>query len=436
MVDWWHAFGCHFVYTANLFSKMDRDIPEENQKEQSRRRWLWIGVFALVVAGAVWGLRTSLSNSVNKIDLRLATAEIGNVENTLTASGEIQPDFEAVITSPITAVIQQIYLDAGASVKNGDKILELDKEFTQLNFEKMKDELELKRNGIVKLRWELEKSFYDLKINDSIKVLKINSLRADIENAKRLFKAGGGTRENIDQAEQNLRIAQLEKRQLENDIRIKQQTMRADIRESEIGAQIKEKDLQELQRKLQQANIIANRTGVLTYVNKNIGSKVAEGEVLARLADLGGFKVIGSISDNYADLIRVGMPVVVRINDTQLRGTLTNILPSVQNNIVNFDVQLDDKANKLLRPKMKVEVYPVTDAHNQVVRVANGAGFTGTPVQDVFVLRPDGKAERRTVKIGLANFDFVEVKEGIRAGERVIVSDMSKYKNIKELEIK
>lgn len=36
----------------------------------------------------------------------------------------------------------------------------------------MKDELELKRNGIVKLRWELEKSFYDLKINDSIKVLK------------------------------------------------------------------------------------------------------------------------------------------------------------------------------------------------------------------------------------------------------------------------
>lgn len=136
MVDWWHAFGCHFVYTANLFSKMDRDIPEENQKEQSRRRWLWIGVFALVVAGAVWGLRTSLSNSVNKIDLRLATAEIGNVENTLTASGEIQPDFEAVITSPITAVIQQIYLDAGASVKNGDKILELDKEFTQLNFEK------------------------------------------------------------------------------------------------------------------------------------------------------------------------------------------------------------------------------------------------------------------------------------------------------------
>jgi HlyD family secretion protein len=107
----------------------------------------------------------------------------------------------------------------------------------------------------------------------------------------------------------------------------------------------------------------------------------------------------------------------------------------VQNNIVNFDVQLEDKANKLLRPKMKVEVYLVTDARSKVVRVSNGSGFTGVPVQDVFVLRADGKAERRTVKIGLANFDYVEILEGIRAGERVIVSDMSKYKNAKELEI-
>ena len=415
---------------------MDRDLPEETKKEQSRRRWFWIGVFLLIIAGAVWALRAGLSNSVRRADIRVATAEIGDVENTLTSSGEILPDFEAVITSPITAVIQQTYLDAGASVKAGDKILELDKEFTQLNLDKLKDELELKRNGIVKLRWELEKSFYDLKINDSIKVLKINSLRAEIENAKRLFKAGGGTRESIEQAEQNLRIAQLEKRQLENDIRIKQQTMQADIRESEIGAQIKGKDLQELQRKLQQANIVANRRGVLTYVNKNIGSKVAEGEVLARLADLGGFKVTGSISDNYAPQIRVGMPVVVRVNETQLRGTLTNILPSVQNNTVSFDVQLDDKANKLLRPKMKVEVYPVTDAHLKVVRVANGAGFTGGPVQDVFVLRKDGKAERRTVKIGLSNFDFVEIKEGVQPGEQVIITDMSTYKNAKELEIK
>lgn len=129
------------------------------------------------------------------------------------------------------------------------------------------------------------------------------------------------------------------------------------------------------------------------------------------------------------------MGVVVRVNETLLRGTLTNISPSVQNNIVNFDIQLDEKGHKLLRPKMKVEVFPITDAHSKVVRVANGAGFTGVPVQDVFVLRNNGKAERRTVKVGLANFDYVEILEGIKAGEKVIISDMSKFKNAKEVEL-
>ncbi|MFN3381526.1 MAG: hypothetical protein ACK41O_18845 [Runella zeae] len=151
---------------------MDRNIPEEAQNQQKRRAWLWIALLALVIVAAIWALRGSLGNSITSSDIRIATAEIGDVENTLTASGEVQPDFEAVITSSITAVIQQIYLDAGANVKTGDKILELDKEFTQLNLEKLKDELELKKNAIVKLRWELEKSFYDLKTTTPSKYSK------------------------------------------------------------------------------------------------------------------------------------------------------------------------------------------------------------------------------------------------------------------------
>lgn len=415
---------------------MDKELSENEVRKQKSKNWL-IGIVALaVVALIVWLVRNSLSSSVSKSEIRTAVAEMGAVENTLTASGEVQPEFEQVITSPITAVIQQVLRDAGSNVKAGEKILELDKEATQLNFDKEKDQLDLKRNNIVKLRLDLDKSFYDLKISDSIKAMKITSLKADVENAKRLQKAGGGTREAIETAQMNLRIAELEKKQLENDIKIKQQTMRADLRESELSAQIQEKQLMEYQSKLQKANIIATRPGVLTYVNKNLGSKVSEGEILARLADLGSFKIIGAISDNYADQVKVGMPVVIRINNTLLRGSLTNIQPSVQNNILSFDVALDSKNTDLLRPKLKVEVYLVTAAQQTVIRVANGPAFKGATVQDIFVLRKDGKAEKRRIKIGLANFDYVEITEGIKPGETVIITDLSEYKNTKELEIK
>ena len=414
---------------------MDKEIPLIEQQNQKRRKYLLAGVGLLMLLACVWWLRNSLNSSIQKSKIRIAVAQMGNIENTLTASGEVQPEYEQVMTSPIAAILQQVYLEAGSAVKVGEKIVELDKEFTQIGFEKQKDQLELKKNGITKLGWDLEKSFFDLKINDSVKARKINSLRAELENTKRLHKAGGGTREAIEQAELNLRIAQLEKQQLENDIRVKQKTMRSDIRESEIQAQIQEKELRELERKLQQANIVASRAGVLTYVNKNLGSKIAEGEVLARLADLGSFKVIGSISDTYAEQMKVGMVVLIRINDQIIKGTLVNVRPSVQNNVLQFDISLDKRTSSLLRPNLKVEVYPITESHTNIIRVANGPAFKGTTVQDVFVLRKDGKAERRTVEIGLSNFDYVEIKSGIKVGERVIITDLSTYKNVNELTI-
>ncbi|MFN3851504.1 MAG: efflux RND transporter periplasmic adaptor subunit [Spirosomataceae bacterium] len=414
---------------------MDREINEVEIRKQNNKRFVWIAVAVVVVVAGIWFLRGTLKNSVKRSEIRLAVAEVGPIENTLSATGEIQPEFEQVITSPITAIIQNVYLDAGAVVKAGDKILELDKTITELDLSKQKTQLEQKKNNIVKQKWDLEKNYYDLKINDSIKGLKINSLKADLENAKRLHKAGGGTREAIEQAELNLKIAVLEKRQLENDIKVKQQTIKADIKDSELSSLIQSNDLSQLEYKLKNANIVANRSGVLTFVNKNLGVKVNEGEVLVRLADLKGFRLIGSVSDTYADKIKVGMGVIVRINDEILKGELVNIQPSVQNNILRFDVSLNDKSNKLLRPNMKVEVYLVTDAKSKTIRVANGAAFGGASVQDVFVLRKDGKAERRTLKIGLTNFDFVEILDGINAGETVIISDLSKYKNATELEI-
>ena len=415
---------------------MDRDIPLQDIKKNRTRTWWYAGLIALVLLAAAGLMRRALYTTLQRAEIRLAIAETGDVENTLNATGEVQPELEQVVTSPIAAVLQQVFFNTGASVKTGDKILELDKTSTSIELEKQRDELELKRNGIVKIKLDLDKSFYDIKIQDSIKACRITSLKADLENAKRLFKAGGGTRETIEQAETNLQIAQLEKRQLENDIRSRQAVMRTSIRESEITASIQEKALSELERKMRQADIVASRSGVLTFVHTNLGARVGEGEVLARIADLSSFKILGSITDNYAAQLQVGMPVLARINETNVRGVLLNIRPSISNNVISFDVALNDQQSAgLLRPKMKVELYVVTNMHKQVVRVQNGPAFRGGSVQDIFVLRPDGKAERRTVKIGLVSFEYVEITEGLKAGETMILSDMSAYRNMKEITV-
>lgn len=415
---------------------MDTDITTIENKKRKNKTWIYSILALGIIMVSVWLFRKSMTTTMNTSDVRVALAEVGNIENTITAMGEVLPEYEQIMVSPISATILKSYYDPGNQVKIGDKIIELDQEETKNSFDKQVDQLELKQNEIKQLKYKLDKDLFDLKISDSVKAMKITSLKADLENARRLEKAGGGTRENVETATMNLRIAELEKLQLENNIINKQQTIGLDIKESELNAAIKEKELFEFKNKLRKANISATRNGVLTYVNRNIGAKISEGEVLARLADLHSYKVMGSISDTYADQLKIGMPAIVKINDKQLRATINNIEPSVQNNVLSFELSLDENQHELLRPKLRVEVFIITAAQSNIVRVPNGPAFKGTPVQDIFVINTTGNAERRTVKTGLSNFDFVEIKEGIKAGEKVILTDLSDYKVIREIKMK
>jgi HlyD family secretion protein len=394
----------------------------------------WILVVLAALALGIMLLRFSFATSIKKSAITTAVVEKGDIENTINASGEVLPEFEETITSPINASVQKVVKDAGSKVQAGESILTLDKSSSHTEYEKLKFQLESKRNDIKKLKLDLDKSFYDIKSNDDIKQLKINSLQADVENAKRLFNAGGGTRESIVQAELDLKVAKLEKQQLENEIKSNQQTMQVEMKEAEIAAEIQESDLHELERKLKLANIVASRSGVVTWVNKNIGSAIKEGESLVRIADLGSFKVVGSIADNYIDRLHNGMTAIILINETQMRGRVANIYPSVQNGIVSFEIALNERNNQLFRPNMKVDVYLVTSTHNGVLRVANGAAFKGSSLQDIFVVT-NGKAVRRTVHMGMTNFDYVEIKDNVKPGDVIITSDMSEYKNVNAITI-
>lgn len=414
---------------------MDTEIAAE-VVQQKRKKGIIYGLIAVgIVIIIIVLIRMWLGSTVNASEINTAKVEIGNVENTLNASGEVLPEFEEVITSPINASIKNVVTDAGGKVKAGQSVLALDKSAAENDYAKMKFQLETKKNEISKLKLDLEKSYYDIQSNNDIKQLRIGNLTDAVENAKRLFKAGGGTREDIEQAELNLKVAQLEKKQIENEIKSKQKTMQLEQKEAEIAAAIQQNDLNELQRKLNLANVVATRSGVVTYVNKNIGANIKEGETLAKIADLSSFKVTGSLSDSYLDQLHNGMPVVVRFNDTQLRGSVSNVYPSVQNGTITFDIQLEERNNKQLRPNMKVDVYLVTAVRNKVMRVANGPAFKGASPVDIFVVN-NSRAERRSVHTGLSNFDFVELKDGVKPGDMVITSDMTEFKNSKELTVK
>ncbi|WP_316819414.1 efflux RND transporter periplasmic adaptor subunit [Pedobacter gandavensis] len=414
---------------------MDKNIEQAVSSSRKRKLFFYLLVGLVLLIVGVLVLRRVFKTTLYASEITTAIVDRGNIENTINAVGEVLPEFEEVISSPLAASIQKVLLDGGSHIKAGQSILTLDKSEAQMDFEKLKFQLESKKNDIRKIKLDLDKSFYDIKSNNDIKQLRINSLKAAVDHAKRLLKAGGGTREDVEQAELNLKVAQLEKQQLENEINSKQQSMRLQMKEVELAASIQENDLDLLQRKLQQADIRASRNGVVTWVNKNIGAAVQPGEVLARIADLASFKVKGTISDQHINLLKNGMSAIIRIGDQQVRGKVVNIYPAVQNATVSFDIKPDSSNYKLFRPNLKADVFLVTDIHQQVLRVSNGPAFMGSPSQSIYVLK-DGVATRKTVQIGLSNFDFVELKDQVKEGDVIITSDLRSFKNSSQIGIK
>ncbi|GAB2691594.1 hypothetical protein GCM10011495_11650 [Hymenobacter frigidus] len=413
---------------------MDRAIATSTQTQRQRRRWLLTAGALVLALGAVLAFRTVLRPSLRRADILTATVETGDVEASLTAAGTIIPGREAVITSPIQSTISRVVVAVGARVQPGETILELDKELANSTLAKLDDEQLRNQNKNSQLQVNLERSLTDLRAQAQVQAVKVRSLQSTLRDEQQLLKIGGGTAENVRQAELNLTVARLETERLTRQIQTQQRSNAADVRELGYTVSMQQRSISELAIKLRQANISSQQPGVLTWVNENIGTTVQAGDALARVADLSSFRVRATISDSYADALHQGDPVNVRINATDLRGTVASISPAVDKGVVTFYAQLDNPHHPALRANLRADVFVVTRAHRGVLRVKNGPFYQGGKEQPVFVLT-GGRAMRRTVRFGDSNFDFVQIMGGLRAGESVIVSDMKEHLDTPELTV-
>ncbi|OUJ72203.1 efflux RND transporter periplasmic adaptor subunit [Hymenobacter crusticola] len=414
---------------------MDRAISPVIQAKRRQRRWLLVLATLVVVAVGLWAFRGVMKPSVKREDILMATVENGDVEASLTASGLIIPAHEAVVTSPIQSTIRQVLLTAGAKVKPGQTILELDKDLTGSELAKLQDEQLQNRNKSNVLALSLERSLNDLQSQEKVQQEKVRSLQSTLRDEQNLLSIGSGTPEDVRQAELNLKIADLELQRVRRQIQNQRRSNQADELGLVYTRQIQDRNISELAQKLRNANISAGQAGVLTWVNEDIGSTVNQGQVVARIADLSSFRVRGTIADTYADSLHVGDAVLVRLNGTDLRGTISSISPAADKGVMTFYAQLDQNNHPALRANLRADVYVVTRAHRNALRVKNGPFYQGGHEQTVFVVR-DGVATRRTVRFGDSNFDYVQVISGLQAGDELLISDMKNYEQASELTIK
>jgi HlyD family secretion protein len=195
-----------------------------------------------------------------------------------------------------------------------------------------------------------------------------------------------------------------------------------------------QKQMELQQSLLAQTQVKAPFDGLLTWAMTDEGASVSTGQLIAKVSELHNFRVEASVSDFYARYLNPGQAVRVEYSGQVIKGEVQTILPEIQNGSVKLLVSLSQPNHPALRHKLRVETNIVTDQKEKTLVVDAGPAINGKGRQDVYVL-DNNRAVKRSLEFGLSDGKHVEVTQGMRAGEKLIVSDVSKYKHLENFRV-
>ena len=409
---------------------MDREIPKEvRQKERNKKiiRYSSIGVASIIVIGV---LISVLRAGVEAKDLVFSTVDKGVIEVSVSASGKVVPAFEEIINSPINSRIIEVYKKGGDSVDVGTPILKLDLQSTEIEYKKLLDEEQMRQYKLDQLRVNNQTKLSDMAMQIKVSAMKLSRMKVELRNEHYLDSLGAGTTDKVRQAELSYNVAQLEYEQLQQQYKNEKEVAAAELKVQELDFNIFRKSLSEKKRTLDDAQIRSPRKAILTYINNQIGAQISEGGQVAIISDLSHFKVEGEIADTYGDRVAAGGKAIVKIGSDKLEGTVISVTPLSKNGVISFTV------HRRLRSGLKTDVYVMNAVKEDVMRIANGSFYVGRGEYELFVCNSDNELVKRKIQLGDSNFEYVEVLSGLQPGDKVVVSDMSAYKNKNKLKIK
>ncbi len=155
---------------------------------------------------------------------------------------------------------------------------------------------------------------------------------------------------------------------------------------------------------------------------------------MAKVSELNNYRVEASLSDFHARALSVGQAVRVEQGSAVLPGRVHTILPEIQNGTIKLLVSLDQPNHPMLRNKMRVDVNIVTEQKADTLVADSGPAFNGRGRQAAFIVR-DGQARKTTLDIGGGDGKTVEIVSGAKVGDRVIVSDTSRFKEFDSIRV-
>lgn len=415
---------------------MDKEIDKTQLRKERRKKLLiWACVATVTIAGAAWAL-SCMAPSVPERDLNIGTVDEGPLEITVAATGRVVPAHEEIINSPVETRILKVYAQPGDTVKAGTPLLQLDLEQETATLGKLQDARTKEQQNLRQLELANRTALSDLEMQIKVSEMNVNRLRIEVANERHLDSIGSGTGDRVRQAQTAYDAGILELEQLRTRLRNERLRMASTEQGQRLSVNSASRDIALMARTIHQGSIPAPMDGVLTFLTSDLGSRVGAGERVAVVSDLSSFRIEGEMPEGSSNRVQVGARVKVHISGARLDGTVTNITPQAKQGVVNFMVRLDNPKDPHLQSGARAELFVAYGYKDRVIRVPNGPFYQGEGEYKVFVLTGENTLEKRTIRAGDCNREYVEILEGLRPGDHVVVNHLEQFKNRSKIKIK
>ncbi len=415
-------------------SAQDRPIERKGGRFPARIVGMAVGVVGLVML-SVWlfsGWRSS-AVAANASRLRIAPVTQGTLVRDASVNGRVVAAISPTLYAPAPATVS-LKVSAGDSVKKGQVLAQLESpelatalRREQSTYEELKSEIS--RQEVLAQKAKL-KAVSDA---DQAEIERAAAQRV-YERIEKAGVVGVIARNDFEKAQDNLKSAE---------IRGKHATEAAKLESSDIDLQLRSRHeqlarqklaLEDAKRRVDELSVRAPMDGVIGSLSVVDRTVVPANAALMTVVDLSRLDVELEIPETYVHDLGLGMKSEISAGDVKGVGKIVAISPEVVRNQVLARVRFEGAQPAGLRQSQRVQARLLIDERPNALMVPRGPFVEAHGGKYAYVME-DGFAVRKPIRIGGTSVSSIEIAEGVKVGDRVVVAGSEDFENAPRVKI-
>jgi HlyD family secretion protein len=416
---------------------MDRKIPKKNWPPKKIAVVAAAAAFVIFVLYSFVFRDASSRLNVDTDRITISTVERGPFQEFIPVTGTILPQTSFYLDAILGGTVEKKFVEEGAMLKKGDKILQLSNTTVQLSALQQETFTYQQINDARNTRLQIEQNSNALENALVSANYGLTNGREIFARQKALWEKKLISLQDFQQAENNYHLAvdqqALAQQNFSRDSLLKQNQLQ------QIGESIDrlQKNLALIRDEIENLTVRAPISGQLTSLNAETGQSKSPGDRLGQIDALENFKVRADIDEFYISRINSGQTGEFDLSDTTYKLIIKKVYPEVTNGRFQVDLYFVGQVPKGIRRGQTLQIRLELGELSEALLLPRGGFYQKTGGQWVYVLDAAGDyAVKRAIKLGRQNPQMFEVLEGLAPGDRVITSSYDTFGDNDKLVLK